>query len=265
MTVINKKRPEDQAVSEALGFLLIFTMVIVGIGLVTLYGYPMLIQQQTSADEKIMEKNLIVLQNDAKSITYKSVPYKETALKIGGGAMTVYNKSRSSAGFKVYDTDGVYYIGSAPDYIFPVGELVYVSDSADTNLSLQNGAVVKRQHLETGSVMLAEPRWFYDDYTKTLVINLIVINSSNTMSRAGIGTVQMQLGQIGYTNVNLPAGKTLCVKYTDSNYVTAWNTYFINSMGMVPVTTPLETGGYCLTSNPNTLVIKTFEVIIRSV
>ena len=76
MTVINKKRPDDQAVSEALGFLLIFTMVIVGIGLVTLYGYPMLIQQQTSADEKIMEKNMIVLQNDAKSITYKSVPYQ---------------------------------------------------------------------------------------------------------------------------------------------------------------------------------------------
>jgi hypothetical protein len=265
MTAIDKGRPEDRAVSEALGFLLIFTMVIVGIGLVTLYGYPMLIQQQTSADEKIMEKNMIVLQNDLKSITYKSVPYKETALKIGGGSMTVYNQSRSSAGIIVYDTDAIYYAGSAASHVNPVGELVYVSDSADTNLSLQNGAVVKQQHLESGSVMLSEPRWFYDDYTKTLVINLIGINSTSTMSRAGIGIVQMQLGQTGYMNYNLPPGKRICVKYTDSNYATAWNTYFVNTMGMVSDSSGTETGGYCLTSSPNTLVVKTFEVIIRSV
>jgi hypothetical protein len=262
--VIDKKQPEDLAVSEALGFLLIFTMVIVGIGLVTLYGYPMLIQQQTSADEKIMEKNMIVLQNDAKSLTYKSVPYKETALKIGGGTMTVYNQSRSAAGIMVYDTDGVYYTGSPAGDPYPVGELVYVSDSADTNLSLQNGAVVKRQHLETGSVMLAEPRWFYDDYTKTLVINLIAINSTNTMARAGIGVVQMELGQTGYINTDV-SGKTICVKYTDPNYVSAWNTYFTKTMGMIPDGSGTHPDGYCMTSNPNTLVVKTFEIIIRSV
>jgi hypothetical protein len=66
----------DGGVSEAIGFLLIFTIVIMGIALVTLYGYPMLLQQQVSADEKIMEKNMIVLQNDVKSLTYKMVPYK---------------------------------------------------------------------------------------------------------------------------------------------------------------------------------------------
>lgn len=264
MTAINKERPEDRAVSEALGFLLIFTMVIVGIGLVTLYGYPMLIQQQTSADEKIMEKNMIVLQNDVKSLTYKSVPYKETSLKIGGGAMSVYNQSRSPAGFMVYDTVGVYYIGTATANIYPVGELVYVSDSADTNLSLQNGAVVKRQHLEAGSVMLSEPRWFYDEYTKTFVVNFIAINSTDTMARAGIGTVQMELGETGYTRYDT-TGKTICVKYTDPYYSDAWNAYFINTMGMVPDPLGTVAGGYCLTSASDTLVVKTFEVIIRSV
>ena len=78
-------------VSESIGFLLIFTIVIAGIGLVTLYGYPMLLKQQTSADEQIMEKNMIVLQNDVKSLTYKTVPYKETSLKIGGGTLTVFS------------------------------------------------------------------------------------------------------------------------------------------------------------------------------
>jgi hypothetical protein len=43
-----------------------------------MYGYPVLLKQQASADQQIMEKNMIVLQNDIKSLCYKSVPYKET-------------------------------------------------------------------------------------------------------------------------------------------------------------------------------------------
>ena len=90
MTNTTCRKNGDDGVSESIGFLLIFTMVIVGIGLVTLYGYPMLLQQQTSADEQIMEKNMIVLQNDMKSLAYKTVPYKETMLNIGGGSLTAY-------------------------------------------------------------------------------------------------------------------------------------------------------------------------------
>ncbi len=90
-------RSNDSGVSESIGFMLIFTIVIAGIGLVTLYGYPLLLQQQVSADEKIMEKNMIVLQNDIKSLAYKTVPFKETSLKIGGGSLTVYNSSDTSA------------------------------------------------------------------------------------------------------------------------------------------------------------------------
>ena len=47
-------KSNDDGVSEAIGFMLIFGMVIVGIGLVTLYGYPLLLKQQVGADEKIM-------------------------------------------------------------------------------------------------------------------------------------------------------------------------------------------------------------------
>ena len=88
-------RSNEAGVSESIGFMLIFTIVIAGIALVTLYGYPLLLQQQLGAEEKIMEKNMIVLQNDMKSLAYKTVPYKETALKIGGGSLTVYNSSYS--------------------------------------------------------------------------------------------------------------------------------------------------------------------------
>src|SRR5512136_1522336 len=95
------RRTGNDGVSEAIGFMLIFGMVIVGIGLVTLYGYPLLLQQQVGADEKIMEKNMIVLQNDVKRLAYKTVPFKETAMKIGWGSLTVYNSSISPSNITI--------------------------------------------------------------------------------------------------------------------------------------------------------------------
>ena len=109
---------------------------------------------------------MIVLQNDMKSLAYKTVPFKETALKIGGGSLTVYNSSYSpsSSTINTYQDDREY-----PTYInlFQPGELRYESVSAQTDISLQNGAVVMRPRNQNGSTMLAEPRWFYDAPTNT--------------------------------------------------------------------------------------------------
>jgi hypothetical protein len=265
MTMIYSCGKDDRGVSEALGFLLIFTMVIVGIGLVTLYGYPMLIGQQVNADEKIMEKNMIVLQNDVKSLAYKTVPYKETSLKIGGGALTVYNTSSTIS------TIDIGICGQPPLVnAFQSGDLRYVSDSAGTDISLQDGAVVMRRHVEPGSVMLAEPRWFYDGPTNTMVLNLIGINSTGIMSRAGIGTVHMTMGETDYRYVPVAAGNSLCLKYTPDltpdgqNYLVAWDNYFKNSLKMTSTGTVNEYQLPTDAGKPATLVIKKYDVIIES-
>jgi hypothetical protein len=203
------------AVSESIGFLLILTIVIMGIGTVTLYGYPMLIQQQAGADEQIMEKSLIVLQNDLKSLAYKSVPYKETSLKVGGGSLTLHpsSESPSPAYFSVFDDAGVV-ASSADPLLFPIGDLRYLSLSAESMISLQNGAVVKRSTVIPGSVMLAEPRWFIDSSTNTAVIYLIAFNSSTVIARSGPGTVRMALGEVIYPPPTpIPPGDRVHVLY----------------------------------------------------
>ncbi|MGA2120751.1 MAG: hypothetical protein ABSG49_01760 [Methanoregula sp.] len=277
---VRKYSLAERGVSEAIGFMLIFSIMIAGIGLVTLYGYPTLIQQQSSANERIMEKNMIVLQNDVKSLAYKTVPYKESSLKVEGGSLTVYNASSTPAVFTMDITNNcgsptTYYVGA-----FRSGDLRYSSDSADTDISLQNGAVVKRQHAESGSAMLAEPRWFYDNKTNTMVINLIGFNSTTSMSRAGIGTVQTAMGATNYTYVNIPAGNSLCVNYTSDttlngqDYSVAWDNYFMKTLNNAPdITVYSRTGTpgnggslkYTLTVlNPMTLVIKKYDMVIKS-
>jgi len=274
----SREKRNEQAVSEAIGFIIIFGIIIAGIGLVTLYGYPLLLQQQTNADEQIMEKNLIVLQNDVKSLAYKTVPYKETSLKVGSGSLAVYNMSydtSNSASFSIYSVngdpstcitkdDGSCYTSSDPLNVHP-GDLRYESTSAQTGMSLENGAVVKRMLAQNGSTMLAVPRWFYDSTTKTGVIYLIGFNTTDAMSRAGVGTVKMELDQAKTNSTEYPVtANRVHVTYfpnTNADYSTAWDTYFQNTLDM----SPDGSGGYYFPSAMEKLVINKYEIIIKSV
>lgn len=260
----------DYGVSESIGFLLIFGMVIVGIGLVTLYGYPMLIQQQTSADKQIMQKNMIVLQNDMKSLAYKTVPYKETMLNIGSGSLTVYNSSyplnpADRATFEIYPS------GSANYVTFYPGSLLYHSPSAGVDIALQNGAVVTRVFQVEGSTMLAQPRWFYDETTDTMVINLISLNSSFPIARQGVGTVQMTMKNTNFSTYIIPAGvSSVCLKYspeTGQDYSQAWQeNFFVKTMKMSQSGGCTGAGIYRLPlSSGGTLVIKEYDVEMLSI
>jgi hypothetical protein len=281
---LHTTRSNERGVSEAIGFMLIFGIVIAGIGLVALYGYPLLLQQQVSADEKIMEKNMIVLQNDVKSLAYKTVPFKETSLKIGGGSLTVYNSSYSPPSSTIEINNGVVASYLPPFSVgtkFTPGELRYESVSAQTDISLQNGAVVMRPRLTSGSTMLAEPRWFFDTTTNTMVINLINITCPDIMAKEGIGTVQMELaGEPYYSETFVPIGDNITIIYTPDttqDYSVAWDNYIWNTWNIpqsykiggrsgtpctgVPVTYYMNNGG----TTPMALVIKIFTVNIRSI
>ena len=68
-------------------------------------------------------------------------------------------------------------------------------------IGLQNGAVVTNGFSQTGgSTMLSEPRWFLDDDpagpSRTLVINMVQITSSDQISKTGMGTVQMKVSEL---------------------------------------------------------------------
>jgi hypothetical protein len=219
------------------------------------------------ADEKIMEKNMIVLQNDIKSLAYKTVPFKETSLKIGGGSLTVYNSSYnpSSSIITIRPSAGIPYVDS-----FKPGELRYESVSAQTDISLQNGAVVMRPRNKPGSAMLSEPRWFYDENTQTMVINLINITSNNIMAKEGIGTVQMTLGpnrqNTTFKSYSIPAGTTIKLDYTTDSvqdYSVAWDNYFTKSLNMSMTQSGL-TRTYTM-PQITTLVIKTYEVQVKNI
>ncbi len=245
---------KDQGVSETVGFIIIFGIVLTGIGLVSLYGYPLLLQQQSEANIQNMEKSLIVLQTDINSLVYKNVPYQETAIQVSEGTLSVI---RPDAGYDKYfniSQGSTIFIDN-----FKTGELRYTSSRENVVIGLQNGGVVKWQ--VGGSAMLAAPRWFYDKSTGTLVITLVQIYSDSPMVQTGIGMVRMKVSEItpSIPPQNFAPPATIEIKYTDQtgDYLTAWRNYlreFDPSMTAGPVSAKVN--------DVNTLIIRQYNVTI---
>jgi len=269
----------EGAVSEAIGFLLIFSLVMVGIGLVTLYGYPMLLETQSNANVRNMERDMIILQNDMKSLVYKNVPYKETSLQVSGGSLAVHNSAEMGlASFKIdvlngdFDTEVTNNLSLLGLADVTCGQLRYESDAGESIIALENGAVLTRMEFQNGSAMLSEPRWFIDNNSdtnyNTLIITFIRISSDAPMSRNGIGTVKMKVINSEFYSSPLDEdGMTVKVTYNKNtnkayDFSKACDNYFINSLDMA-LLAPL--GNEYTRDDINNLVVKRFDIKIESI
>lgn len=257
-------RTDEEGVSEAIGFIIIFGIVMAGIAIITLYGYPMLLQQQSNADVRNMEQTMVVLQNDVKALCYKNVPYKETSLQVGGGVLAVESADPTGERFNISvqgnqtATKDIHDAGLSP---FSPGMLVYTADDQDAVVAMENGAVIRAQ--AGGSTMLAEPRWYTDDDSgKTLVINLINLNSTGSMARSGMGEVRLKLDDTKTGSVDAGAGMTVEVVYTPAdpagNFSKAWENYLTGTLGMT------QSGDTYTLTGVNHLIIKKYEIQVLS-
>ena len=218
----------ESGVSEAIGFVIMFSIVLTGIAMVTLYGYPLLLQSQISSDERTMEQTMISLQNDIKILSYSNVPYRDTAIRVSGGFLDVIDSEDSKDSFVFDDSTG-----SSIHYEFKPGELRYTSGEGSAVFSVENGAVLSRQKFQSGSVMAAKPRWYYDESTGTLVIILTKISADKNYSLGGIGNVQMSmLTEPLTTDENYASAgmipQTITLKYTpdsENDLSVAWKNY----------------------------------------
>jgi hypothetical protein len=257
---MNQMRNEA-AVSESIGYIIMFTLIVTGIGLVTLYGYPELMKNQISADERNMEQNMITLQNDIKLLTYSNIPYRDTSMRISGGSLSVRNSTETGIdlSFKVD------WNGGLNNYSTNCGEIRYVSDAGDAIISFSNGAVLKRYELQAGSFMIAEPRWFYDEYEgkNTLVLFFTNITSPSYMSLNGIGTIQMSSEGV-VVNESLISGDVFITYFEESgnDYSVAWRNYLLSSSIYGDITETAPFSNQYKFPNVERLIIKTYTISI---
>ncbi len=261
-------REDESGVSEAIGFILIFTIVILGISIVTLYGYPVLADAKINSDEKIMEQNMIVLQNDVKILTRNNVPYRDTTIGVSGGSIFVTNSTASENGGGEHFTLNYSYVDGTPESTtYYPGSLEFVSDEGTAVVSVSNGAVVKRQQDQSGSSMVSDPRWFYDETEGALVIFMTALDSAQAMTLGGIGTIQMSMLDAPVIHdFNYGGSREVKIVYSpdpDSDYSRAWSNYLTGPYIGQDGFTEASLNEY--TWNVNRLVIKEYTVKILGI
>ena len=273
-----------EAVSESIGYLIIFGLILTGIGLITLYGYPLLMQQQSSANMRNMEQTMIVLQNDLKSLTYKLSNYKETSLRVSGGSLALYGPLYTPQNFTVQWTNTTF-PGLTNSYVLVPGELRYFSADDNTVITLENGAVIEKPLATNGSFMLADPRWYLDNSSNqnTLVINFMNLSTEpgtvEQLSETGIGTVRTRLlaaSMVLDTVSQTPGQNTVTITYYPNNnqtimpdgYALAWKTYLTNPNNFVGMTwsgtgQPGAPDTYTI-QNIQNIAIKEYDIVVET-
>jgi hypothetical protein len=223
---------DDDAVSETLGYILIFMIVLSCIAFILLAGNGVLDATKSQNNFKSMEQGLTVVSSDLKQVALEGTPVKTTRIHMEGGSISAKaDTNEMTISFdetEVYDED--------------MGNIRFMSDTDSSIVSLENGGVWDRQGVNSGNIVVLKPRFYMiidpDTNAQTLVLNVIKLDANPPSAIGGSTTMDIKLMDKG-TNVltyDDPTGKDVEVTfYTD--YPDAWARFFQENGANYP---PLE-------------------------
>ncbi|MHC1565647.1 MAG: DUF7289 family protein [Candidatus Syntropharchaeales archaeon] len=207
---------DEDAVSEALGFILVFAIITLSIGIIYVVGYPAIQDSKDRAQMRNMEKNFIVLQSSIDTVALGQSPVKTIRMGLGGGTITV----DGSGGALSVTAPNISYNGN-------VGNITYEMDGRQ--IIYENGGIWSR-YPSGGSVEISSPKISLrkdSSDLRYLTVSIIEINSSIS-SVGGDGIITFTIESADQTTsapqIESTAG-TAWINITTST-PDAWARYF---------------------------------------
>ncbi len=224
----------DKAVTEVIGFIYIFAIVILAMSLIFVMGYPAL---QSSMDETIFEsteQSFIILQTDMKMVAFDQVPVKSLAVQLQSSTISVTNNSNIT----IEINDGT-------DTIYGSGGIEFQKN--DKVLTYEDGAVFKEY--PSGTIMVSNPRIYTDriNGNNITTIGIVSVNGTSSIGGASIATVIMK-----WDNSSVNTGTNVNVSLTiNSIYAPEWESYLNSTQHF----TTNRTGSNLVAWRNNTMLI----------
>ncbi len=210
----------DYGVSETLGYILIFGIVLTGIAGIVLFGTALLDDAKDRNNFQNVEQGLTVVHSDLKRVAIEKAPVKTSKLHVEGGSLAT---NFSSSSFKVE-------INGAPQplvYDEKIGSISYYSNTGSKTLSIENGGLWKSYD---GDLMVIAPRIFASAPNKALVINVIRLTGEDS-SMAGVGTTNLIMEYAeNHVDTHLVDGHQVTITI-ETAYPNAWGRFFEESVG----------------------------------
>ena len=225
---------DNQAVSETLGYILLFAIALTAIAIILLVGNTIINNEKSSDNFQNMVQNFAIIQSDLTRVALEKTPIMTTMIHMDGGTLS----ANATTGYIKVDYGGTNY------YENDTGQILFSNSNDNLNtISLSNGGVWEKNGDVYSDTLVTGPRIYVTPLTSntnTLVLNIIKLN---TQPEADAGTGTLNIG-MKYNNTSVITDSQVDGTATltiETQYPNALNRYMTSTFG-TNVGTPVVNG-----------------------
>jgi len=203
----------DRAVSDVVGYVLIFSLIVATVGVVTTVGFGTLDDRQTAEQINNAERAFDVFANNMENVYRDGSPSRATEMRLSGGTL----QYGEPVNITIQDADN-------PDVNHTVRITPLVYSEGDTEIVYEGGAIIRDDG--DGMVMRRAPP-FRIDADQTLLPFVRTTRAVGDTSVSRDGTIRVESVR---TNINTTTRQQLSeadnlTLVVDSPRQEAWNRY----------------------------------------
>jgi hypothetical protein len=209
---MTQENRNDAAVSETLGFILMFSIVILSMSMIYILGYPILQEHIESSVFENAQQSFIVLQSDMKRVAFEQVPLKTMKIKLHSS--TISTDNRSSILISYND-------GTSHSYNYSTGEIEFTKD--ENVLTYENGGLWMVQP-PSGAIMVSKPPIYTGEINNEnmTTIGIVSLHGRRSVGGNGIASINMQHNS---SDLIKPSQKVDVTVSINSAYARQWGRY----------------------------------------
>lgn len=213
----------DRAVSETVGFVLIFALVVTTLGVVYTTGTAGLTDARDAERVNNAERAFDVLADNVESITQRNAPSRATEVRL------------ADAGLRLDRSDQIRVSVDGEEVDAASGALVYDA-GAGSEVIYRNGAVIRGD--EAGSTVAYRPSFVIGE--ERMVVQLHELYGRDTTAVSGDRTVLVRTERIGSMQYSYPDVDERVTIAVETDNERAWTAYFESQGGVCDVNGAVE-------------------------
>jgi hypothetical protein len=241
----------DRAISDVVGYVLIFSLIVATVGVVTTAGFGALDDRQAAERINNVERAFDVYASNIEDVYRDGAPSRATEMRLAGGTIRHGDPVTITIADATDESQNVTTVLRPTIYVDGDTEIVYVA-----------GAVLRSSG--DSSIVLRDPPFRPDSSTASFPL-VQTYRISGPVSLASDGTVRVTSTARG-VNTTLPASFDGASGYNvtvESPRDDAWAQYFESDSGFNDVTRDESAGTVTATVDADTLVAPRFLIQIR--
>lgn len=169
----------NRAQTETLGFIFVFSLIIMTIGAVYAVGFPAMQDARDAEQTSNMERAFEVLDDNLDDIVHHGVPSRATEIKLSGGKLSV--TETTTIDIYVENTTNT---SRNTSYSASTRPITYTND--DTTFALAFGSILRSDR--GNAVMRSDPNWIVAD-DGTVIPLVVTVQGDGKTSIGGSGTM----------------------------------------------------------------------------